>query len=91
MCADAAFKQSDLAASLVYCIVDHLATNVYLSAKSHDISDVIVIGSFLAAKQSIRDQFKSKLAICSMFLKVIDVFCIAFVSFFLFLFAGVLI
>ena len=76
---------------MVYCIVDHLATNVYLSAKSHDISDVIVIGSFLAAKQSIRDQFKSKLAICSMFLKVIDVFCIAFVSFFLFLFAGVLI
>jgi len=67
---DVTFRESDLAASLVYCVADQLATNVYMSAKGHNIPAIVFVGSFMGGRSALREQFKEKLKLCSMYLQV---------------------
>ena len=65
------FERENLAASLLFFMVDQLATQIYLSAKSHDVTHVIFVGSFLASGSShVRRMFREKLQNCSMYLQV---------------------
>ena len=65
------FERENLAASLLFFMVDQLATQIYLSAKSHDVTNVIFVGSFLASGSShVRRMFREKLQNCSMYLQV---------------------
>ena len=64
------FERDNVASSLVLFMVEQLATQIYLSAKSHDVTHVVFVGSFVAKQPLIRRLFRDKLHNCSVFLQV---------------------
>ena len=67
---DAVFLEEDLAASLMYCIIDEMVKTVYLVSKAQNVKTALFSGSFFANNKAIMNHVRHKIRICASYLGV---------------------